>query len=72
MNNIEHRCFWETLKTSIKVSKAIAKENLKKEGFYDYEKGTEFKVLNTTPALIHVEDFLGFQYWMKSELFDIN
>jgi len=51
--------------------KAIAKENLKKDGWYDFEKGTEFKVLNQKSTLTLVEDFLGFQYWMKNELFII-
>ena len=51
--------------------KAIAKEKLKKEGWYDYEKGTEFKVLHITKPLIQVEDWLGFQYWMKPELLEL-
>lgn len=48
--------------------KAIAKEHLKKEGWYDYEKGTEFKVLMQMPSLTHVEDWLGFTHWMPNKV----
>ena len=54
-----------------KKFKAIAKENLKKEGWYEFEKGTEFKVTHITKSLIEVEDFLGFRYWMKPELLEL-
>lgn len=54
-----------------KKFKAIAKENLKREGMYEFEKGTVFKVTHMTKPLIEVEDFLGFRYWMKPELFEL-
>jgi hypothetical protein len=41
-----------------KKFKAIAKENLKKEGWYEFEKGTEFKVTHITKPLIEVGTFI--------------
>ena len=51
--------------------KATAKERLVKEGWYDYEKGTEFIVLDIKPRLTLVEDFLGIQHWIKTELLEL-
>ncbi len=50
---------------------AIAKQNIKKEDRYDYEKGTEFKVLDIRERLILVEDWLGFQHWIQSAFLEI-
>ncbi len=50
--------------------KAILKEALAKEGWYSYEKGTEFTIKDKRKLLTLVEDWLGFQHWIKTELFD--
>lgn len=52
--------------------KAVAKERLVKEGWYDYEKGTEFKVTYVGKVLIGVEDFLGFRHFIRAELLELN
>lgn len=50
--------------------KAILNKNLKKEGWYSYKEGTEFKVINANQKhLTLVEDWLGFQYWIRTEYF---
>ena len=54
------------------MKKAILNKDLSKDGWYDYKKGTEFKVLNEKSTLTLVEDWLGFQYWLKNEDLDIS
>lgn len=51
--------------------KAIAKVRIQKKDWYDFEAGTVFKVLNVTKYMIQVEDFLGFNYWLKSNLLEL-
>lgn len=50
--------------------KAILKEDIKKEDWYDFQKGDEFKVLNKRETLTEVEDWIGFRWWFKTELLD--
>lgn len=53
--------------------KAILNTDIERKNFYKFNKGEEFKVLdNTQPLLIHVEDWLGFQYWLKKEFFNLH
>ena len=50
---------------------AIAKIHIKRDGWYEFEEGTVFKVLHITPSLIQVEDSLGCVFWLKAELLDV-
>jgi hypothetical protein len=51
--------------------KAILNRDIEKKDFYQYNKGEKFKILdNNQNLLIHVEDWLGFKYWLKKEYFD--
>jgi hypothetical protein len=50
--------------------KAILKKDIKEEGRYNFEKGDTFKVLHKRISMTEVEDWIGFTYWLKTELFD--
>lgn len=54
-----------------KKLKAIAKERIFKPNWYDYEKGTEFKVIYAGKILIRVEDLLGFKHYFRAELLEL-
>lgn len=53
---------------------ATAKNDLSKDGWYDYKKGSEFNVLAKRTLITLVEDCLGLQHWFKTEDldFDVN
>jgi|GEM_PF-5581740 len=46
---------------------ATAMKNLVKEGWYDYKKGTEFRVLAQRTIITLVEDSRGHEHWFKTE-----
>lgn len=51
---------------------AFAMKNLLKEGWYDYKKGTEFKVLAQRTIMTLVEDSRGLEHWFKNEDLDFD
>jgi len=54
----------------MKTRTATAMKNLVKEGWYNYKKGTEFKVLAQRTIMTLVEDYLGLEHWVNTEDLD--